>query len=1316
MLDVGSIVCYLRLQDEMSPKLLEVSGNLQRTVTIGAALGTVLANAAMSAGSSLIEMGQEAILTAARTESLAAVAEFLGQRAGYTTQYVRDLTAELNAQGITMQESSNVIVQLARANIDLENATALATAAQNAAFISGMNSSEALSAILHGIITLQPEVIRTAGITINLQQAYADFSKQTGQTVESLTGQQKQQIALNAVLQEAERINGTYALSMEFVGKQLTSLPRYYEDASGAIGTLFLPLLRLVVSGLTEFLQVAREHPTTITMLSGLVLGLGGAASIAGGGILAMTVGWSALGAALVVGAGLILNVVDQTRAMAMGYTDATMAEEAWASANNRTVESLSATEKQSIQTATRLELVLAVMQELVARWIQLDFWRNSYTAFEDLPEVSAPSLALPEGLLDPGGLALWEEQLKRNAEATRAAAEAMRAADEAAAKWRQTLNWLGEEYMALDLAAYNSEQQVQMLSTSYQVATASVGGAVEQYAFLRDRITELPLPSTTVSIVDMASAWSKVGTELVYANGPLGSTILNLNLTAYASNNASQELAKTTQETYKLSEGYLTLGRVVLDLQNVTADVADGFGAIADASGAAWADMLAQGASFANDMIAIWTNPETGVVDKVINSAIRLVEKFGDALNDSGGEKTMRDVGRDWGVAITEEMGDAIFETAKTLFGGDRTAAQLFHLGDLLDAAGGLNAVNFDTFVGKLRDVFVMLDTGMFDSAQAITVLSENWAEFVEVGIDASGRLKPELVELMDLTSRFAREMASPELAQQFVDQWLELVEQLDLRIRENFELTANGLSEIFGMVREGLLPPLEAVDAWLTFFDQLDLGIRDHFDTAIGGLFDIFGLVEQGLLTAQQAADALDETWDTFVTEGTDKVTGLLDPALQAAIVSMRQLGIESDAVTSYIRDQLSTVVEGLNERVGVFGDVVTSSLEDGVSTTERLGLVLKTLGTDAAGLQQEFDRLGTFTLATFGALISEGYGLRDALDLIGESLDTLALADNVDQLGLSASNTLQQLLDWREIVKENEGVFASIDGLQKMMVGLANTGYMTQEVFSAFGTDLFTQFDRLVDRGVDANDAMLLMQPSLQTLWELQHRFGFEVDETTQGLLDQAESAGLIGGAFQEPLEQIRDILLGIAKALGAELPDYFDTLGQTAGDTFAEVEKEWAIAWQEMQRTAAESIGVVEGEIAGLTAPDLQTLFDTGEIYQPGYVENPFVGPQIDWLKVAQPRGGGGFGMFTPTYNPDGSLSYKGGAGATIPTGPGTMGGTGKGGCGIYIGTVVVADGTAPSVGKMFLRSLKDEIERGGDSMDDFRRLMCEAAKC
>lgn len=778
----------------------------------------------------------------------------------------------------------------------------------------------------------------------------------------------------------------------------------------------------------------------------------------------------------------------------------------------------------------------------------------------------------------------------------------------------RDTLNELGIIQMNADARL---QAHIALLSSS-QVATANVGTATQQFTAIQETLR------TTTDFVD---------TSLQQAN-------MAMDYSAITANNVGAQYSTLWKEAYNLANGYLVLGDTIINLNTVASQVSAGFGIMAEAIGTDGARTVAAMVQLGADLVDIWTNPNTGIVDKIVTSAIRIGQEVADAIYQTAGEDIVERVAYDWGVSITEELANGINDTANALFSGDRQAAEIFHLSDLLDAADGLNAANFDTFASKLHDVFSMLETGMFDSSQAITVLSDNWEDFVTAGIDGSGRLAPALIEIMDLTMRFAEELADPALATQFVDQWLVLVEQLDLGIRENFELTMTGM-------------------------------------------FDMFQLVADGLLDAQQAADALDQTWDTFVEEGTNQVTGLLDPALQQAVMSMRELGIESEAVTEYIKDQLHTVIEGLNERVGVFGSILEQALDDGAGSSERLGFVLNILGGDVETLQGEFDRLGVYTVATFGALISEGESLRDALDLVGDSLDILAQGEHV--LGLESAIAVDKLLGFREVVKVNEDVFTSIDGIQKMMTGLANTGYLTQEVFSAFGADLTAQFTTLTNRGVEMNDALLLMQPSLQTLWELQHQFGFEVDAGTQAMLDQAEAAGIIGGAFQDVMEQIRDILLGIAQALGAEIPGYLQQMGDAASDSIRDIDSEYQVFLREMESSTATSVSTINDLWSGVTGFDLngQTYGSAGS----------FLGNYYDYLA----SGNGRIDYFNPT-------------GAPIPYDTTPIGTMGESCCTVNVGPVYVMDGTSPSIGKMFLRALRD---MDGDDMQMFRDLVCEA---
>lgn len=120
--------------------------------------------------------------------------------------------------------------------------------------------------------------------------------------------------------------------------------------------------------------------------------------------------------------------------------------------------------------------------------------------------------------------------------------------------------------------------------------------------------------------------------------------------------------------------------------------------------------------------------------------------------LKSSANKAVMAEVGRDWGVTITKAMADQIKADSTNLFGGSRQAAEIFDMSKIIEAAGGLNTSNLSQFTGKLRDVFVMLQTGAFTSAQAVKVLNDNWNTFVEAGTDGAGRLDPKLKEIIAL------------------------------------------------------------------------------------------------------------------------------------------------------------------------------------------------------------------------------------------------------------------------------------------------------------------------------------------------------------------------------------------------------------------------------------------------------------------------------------------------------------------------------------------------------------------------------------
>lgn len=256
---------FRKMGQEVPADIREISEAAKKaqvdTTAMSVAIGTLAADALKRGASAAVDFGNEALTIAARAETLRVSAQFLGKQQGLTADQVDALARALNKQGITTTQSYDTIVQLSRANLGLADSLKLASTAQDVARLTGRNSSEVLGDLIHGVQTLQVETLRNAGVVIQLDQEYVKFAATNHRTVESLSAQEKQQIALAAVLREGERVVGAYGVTNGTVGGQVQSLKRYQEEAARSMGEDFLGAYKLGTGALTEFYKVIREHP-----------------------------------------------------------------------------------------------------------------------------------------------------------------------------------------------------------------------------------------------------------------------------------------------------------------------------------------------------------------------------------------------------------------------------------------------------------------------------------------------------------------------------------------------------------------------------------------------------------------------------------------------------------------------------------------------------------------------------------------------------------------------------------------------------------------------------------------------------------------------------------------------------------------------------------------------------------------------------------------------------------------------------------------------------------------------------------------------
>lgn len=278
----------------------------------GAAAGVMMASAFEKALGWLKDITVETARYAARTEVLGVVTKQLAIANDLNVSSVQNQVKAVQKLGITTQEAHGVIQRMIFAQLDLSKATQLARTAQDAAVIAGVDSSEALENIILGITTGQTRLLHNMGLQVSLQAVEAKAAKEVGH---ALSDQEKREAMLNAVLVEGLKIRGTYEAAMGAVGKQMTSLNRYFKEAKDAVGEQFLPEMREVVPALKESAQWIRENASAIGDLTKSLVGLG---LVLGAGFLTSGLGKIAMAGKWLVGALNPVTIVLGTIALLM--------------------------------------------------------------------------------------------------------------------------------------------------------------------------------------------------------------------------------------------------------------------------------------------------------------------------------------------------------------------------------------------------------------------------------------------------------------------------------------------------------------------------------------------------------------------------------------------------------------------------------------------------------------------------------------------------------------------------------------------------------------------------------------------------------------------------------------------------------------------------------------------------------------------------------------------------------------------------------------------------------------------------------------
>jgi TP901 family phage tail tape measure protein len=277
-------------------------------------------------------------------------------------------------------------------------------------------------------------------------------------------------------------------------------------------------------------------------------------------------------------------------------------------------------------------------------------------------------------------------------------------------------------------------------------------------------------------------------------------------------------------------------------------------------------------------------------------------------------------------------------------------------------------------------------------------------------------------------------------------------------------------------------------------------------------------FVFLDEGVFSLADTRKVLDENFAAFAAYYTDR-NELVSANVQELIRLDHQFGTNSEAVATFVEEQTNKAVTGLQ-----------TFLENAKITSQGVA-----------------DSVGATIGGIFASLTQEGASPLEALTQLGPAIESFNA--QLAQTGLSGGAAFAQIQALSAIAtSEITGpMVQAVSGLNDVFTGLHNAGILTQEMFGGLSLQVAETFGKLQAQGVSAQDAMLLMQPSLQRIFELQKQFGYQVDASTQAMLDQAVAAGVVGEQHQsiqqqtlDVLTETKDVLVAMAEHLGVTLP--------------------------------------------------------------------------------------------------------------------------------------------------------------------------------
>jgi hypothetical protein len=406
-----------------------------------------------------------------------------------------------------------------------------------------------------------------------------------------------------------------------------------------------------------------------------------------------------------------------------------------------------------------------------------------------------------------------------------------------------------------------------------------------------------------------------------------------------------------------------------------------------------------------------------------------------------------------------------------------------------------------------------------------------------------------------------------------------------------------------IGGAIGAMVMPALDKAWGWISKREGREVNdLRDAYIKSAGGYEKLVEQarkagVELSSSSAFQRANTV-EAWNKAIADLDAKLKASVEArkkmmaeamagerlATQAFVSEMQTLaaagGDAAKEATDYFSATLKTAASGLTTMfAGLEKGATAAAQAAAVKMHMAAGMTEEAAKKEAASIvgifvktQAQATGLAGAIAGTFGKMIENGATFREALAAIKGPLDTLR--KQLELTGLSGGAAFENLSRMGQIADgEITGpLMDAISGANQALIGLHNSGLLNQESFAALAVTATDAYNAIIAEGADGQAALQMMQPTLQTMWELQEKFGYETDAATQALIDQAVEAGTVGEAHMsaaertaKSMEKVAVIMEAIARKMGVDLPAAAETGARRIDAAFNGIDPAIAEPW-------------------------------------------------------------------------------------------------------------------------------------------------------